>query len=431
MILDKSIEMMKKCFNDYTFIYGERPVTAFEGVFNAYVHVPFCMSTCDHCPFYKELYRHVKKCGYLKALITEIDRTEMDGSIGNLHFGGGTPNLLTLDELGLIVDQFKKKCAVNTISIETLFSILSEPYLQGLRAMGIERIQVGFENSPHFFEILELCRENNVVAEVTLLAGDPSKRETRFIEDVHLLAEMRPAKITVQPLIQFAEAPDERIFELIELASDILLENNYQRLSLWSFGILQEIESEPDSSPEPNSITELSEPNPIIELSEPNPTEDIYFTPVLGFGPSAYSRFGDWQSVNPELDLYIYEQLYGKSRVIWRRFEPEVRDWQHLAKRFYNLEVATAEELPIKMNWYIRWLQLSGIIKNNHLTDKGIRYAHQMVHTMISNLPHPIQDTSFIDNLMIYEVEKSFAISYINQMEGVHDNPKTKGMELE
>lgn len=427
MILDKSIEMMKKCFDDYTFIYGERPVTAFEGVFNAYVHVPFCMSTCDYCPFYKELYRHVKKCGYLKALISEIENTEMDGVIGNLHFGGGTPNLLTIDEIGHIVDQFKRKSIVKGISIETLFSILSEPYLQGLRAIGFNKIQIGYENSPHFFEILQMCQENNLEVEVTLLAGDPSKRETRFIEDVHQLVEMSPTKITVQPLIQFGTEPDDRNFELIELASDILLEKGYQRLSLWSFGTPQSIDGKAISLEEEPSCEAI----PIEEHCEPNPTEDIYFTPILGFGPSAYSRFGDWQSVNPELDLYIYEQLYGKSRVLWRRYEPEVRDWQHLAKRFYNLEVATAEDLPLKMNWYIRWLQVSGIIKHNRLTDKGIRYAHQMVHTMMSNLPHPIQDTSFIDNLMIYEVEKSFAINYINQMEGIHGSLKTRGMELE
>ena len=413
MILDKSIEMMKKCFDDYTFIYGERPVTAFEGVFNAYVHVPFCMSTCDHCPFYKELYRHVRKCGYLKALTTEIEKTEMAGRIGNLHFGGGTPNLLTIDEIGYIVNEIKKRFTINSISMETLFSILSEPYLQGLKTIGIEKLQIGFENSPHFSEILQMCQANTIETEVTLLAGDPEKRETRFIEDVHLLADLVPDRITVQPLIQYGKESEERSFELIELASDILLEKGYQRMSLWSFGIQEQAESEPETNP------------------EINPTEDIYFTPVLGFGPSAYSRFGDWQSVNPELDLYIYEQLYGKSRVLWRPFEPEVRDWQHLAKRFYKLEVATTEDLPMKMNWYIRWLQVSGIIKNNRLTDKGIRYAHQIVHTMISNLPHPIQDASFIENLMIYEVEKSVAINYINQMEGVHDNPITRGMELE
>lgn len=409
MILDKSIEMMKKRFDDRKFVYGERPETAFEGVFNAYVHVPFCMSTCDFCPFYKELYRHVKKCGYLKAILTEIAAAPMKGNILNLHFGGGTPNLLSVSELGQIIAGIREKASIGRISLEALPSLLSEDYLMGLKDIGVEALHIGLESFssdlmatcgrrsetiPHFMELIQQASKAGMAVNVNLLAGMPNQRETSFVEDVHLIGEMCPTQLIIQPLIQFDETPDERIFELVELAADILLEKGYHRQNLWTF-----VQS------------------PADEPQWASPTGDIDFIHTIGFGPSAYSRHETWQAINPETDLYIYEQLYGKSRVLWRAYEPEDKDWHMLAKRFYRLDGDTASHLPPVMNWYIRWLQLSGIIKNNTVTEKGRRYAHHLVHAMISTLPHPIQDTHAIENLVVYEAEKSFASIYISQME--------------
>lgn len=37
-----------------------------------YVHIPFCTSICNFCPYYKELYEREKCDRYIDALIREI-----------------------------------------------------------------------------------------------------------------------------------------------------------------------------------------------------------------------------------------------------------------------------------------------------------------------------------------------------------------------
>lgn len=428
MILDKSIEMMIKHFDDSKFIYGDRPEGAFEGDYDAYVHVPFCMSTCDFCTFYKELYRHVKKCGYHKAILTEIANMPMSGTIKNLQFGGGTPNLLSVDEIEQIIKAIRVKVNIERISFQALPSILSVDYLQGLKRIGVNQIELGFESFtrdmhtnfgrrtesiPHLLELIAYCRQHQIEVSVSLIAGLPEQRETSFIEDIHLVAELWTETIKVQPLIVNTELPDERAFELIELAAEILLEKGYKRTSIWSFSRDVEIDDEPQ-----------------CETLDDDEEPIIYPLPCVGFGPSAYSLHNGYYVINPDMDLYIYEQLYGKSRVLKNQIKDEDLEWNRLVAQFYQLDGNTTEELPSKMNWYIRWLQFSGLIKNKTLTDKGIRYAHGLVYAFIANKPRPIQNAKYIDNPVVYEAERSFASISVQEMETATGITKILGMPL-
>src|SRR5262249_8882618 len=69
-----------------------------------YVHLPFCNTVCYYCACNKVVTRdHGRTTEYLHALEVEayLVAKALNGShkVEQLHFGGGTPTFLTIDEI--------------------------------------------------------------------------------------------------------------------------------------------------------------------------------------------------------------------------------------------------------------------------------------------------------------------------------------------
>ena len=64
-----------------------------------YVHVPFCSTTCDFCAFYQE--RPSKKGfdSYFNGLKREFQLDGSDRFFSTIFIGGGTPGILSTDQL--------------------------------------------------------------------------------------------------------------------------------------------------------------------------------------------------------------------------------------------------------------------------------------------------------------------------------------------
>lgn len=61
-----------------------------------YVHIPFCKSICNFCPYCKEVYLKEKCDQYISALLKEIRMvgSQIKGKkVTSLYFCGGTPAL--------------------------------------------------------------------------------------------------------------------------------------------------------------------------------------------------------------------------------------------------------------------------------------------------------------------------------------------------
>src|SRR3954471_24834531 len=78
--------------------------------FAVYVHVPFCASRCGYCDFNtytaSELGNGGRRDTYAETLIQEIklaQKTINPDKVDTIFVGGGTPTLLTPDDLGRIV----------------------------------------------------------------------------------------------------------------------------------------------------------------------------------------------------------------------------------------------------------------------------------------------------------------------------------------
>jgi oxygen-independent coproporphyrinogen-3 oxidase len=116
-----------------------------------YIHVPFCKSKCGYCGFYS-LPSLKMKDRFLEALKTEIvERKEyLHGeTINTIYFGGGTPSLLSAEEIGEVLHLIKTHYSVAAdaeITLEANPDTLSLEYLKALHDLGINRLSIGIQS---------------------------------------------------------------------------------------------------------------------------------------------------------------------------------------------------------------------------------------------------------------------------------------------
>jgi oxygen-independent coproporphyrinogen-3 oxidase len=116
-----------------------------------YLHIPFCRQACTYCDFHFSTNLE-KKSTLVEAMRREIvsrkDYLE-NKKLASIYFGGGTPSVLSLDELWKILDTIHSTFAVDA-SAEVTFELNPEDanasYLSEIRKMGINRLSVGLQS---------------------------------------------------------------------------------------------------------------------------------------------------------------------------------------------------------------------------------------------------------------------------------------------
>ena len=116
-----------------------------------YIHIPFCNSKCAYCGFYS-IASQKQKSAFLEALHSEIaQRTDyLKGEeIDTIYFGGGTPSILSVEEIKGILECVSCHYKVNPtaeITLEANPDTLNPEYLHGLRKLGINRLSIGIQS---------------------------------------------------------------------------------------------------------------------------------------------------------------------------------------------------------------------------------------------------------------------------------------------
>ncbi len=126
-----------------------------------YIHVPFCMHICAYCDFMRVGYHPKLVQDYLKALAIEKESYTFD-ELDTLYFGGGTPSSLSLDELKILLNLFKKEIKqAKEVSFEMNPESVDLDKVQLLKDMGINRISLGVQ-SFHAFDLKNMDRIHQV-----------------------------------------------------------------------------------------------------------------------------------------------------------------------------------------------------------------------------------------------------------------------------
>ena len=116
-----------------------------------YLHIPFCHRKCTYCAFYSVVAAGDRQA-YVDALCKELAmrRHEAGHPVSTVYFGGGTPSVLSVGQLGQIVDALAAHYdigAVEEVTLEANPEDLTPEYLHALAALGFfNRISIGVQS---------------------------------------------------------------------------------------------------------------------------------------------------------------------------------------------------------------------------------------------------------------------------------------------
>lgn len=117
-----------------------------------YIHIPFCLKKCGYCDFYSLCDLSLRK-PYIDALIAQIKdfRTEAKNRlVDTIYFGGGTPSLLSGEEIMKILKAVRSSFRVSAdaeISMEANPGTLDPDKLSAYHAAGINRLSIGLQSA--------------------------------------------------------------------------------------------------------------------------------------------------------------------------------------------------------------------------------------------------------------------------------------------
>jgi oxygen-independent coproporphyrinogen-3 oxidase len=110
-----------------------------------YVSVPFCEQKCTYCNFSSDVLPKKWIAPYLEALRAEIAAAKLPAEPDTLYLGGGTPSLLTIDELAGVLETLPRK-TWREATIEASPGTISREKAQGWVALGIGRVSLGVQS---------------------------------------------------------------------------------------------------------------------------------------------------------------------------------------------------------------------------------------------------------------------------------------------
>jgi len=117
-----------------------------------YVHIPFCKKRCSYCDFHFSTTFSSYREKLIAAICSElaIRKSELqDALVETVYFGGGTPSLLTKEELAAIMSTIREHFELAD-SPEITFEVnpddATTENLADWKALGINRLSIGLQS---------------------------------------------------------------------------------------------------------------------------------------------------------------------------------------------------------------------------------------------------------------------------------------------
>lgn len=188
-----------------------------------YIHIPFCVRKCGYCDFLSAPADEKARDRYVQALLMEIERyreTETaDRKIKTLYIGGGTPSILSVDQLDCIMQKIKYTfnfCDDIEASMEMNPGTASKEKCRALYQMGINRLSIGLQSTndmelktlgrihsyEDFINTYTWCREagfQNI--NVDLMAALPYQIVESYTTGLRKIIRLAPEHISAYSLI--------------------------------------------------------------------------------------------------------------------------------------------------------------------------------------------------------------------------------------
>ncbi len=118
-----------------------------------YVHIPFCLRKCSYCDFYSVPYQEELVDLYVKCLAREIEETAGTANgfrgVSTLYIGGGTPSLLTPQQLGTILAKIDGLFGIEAgaeITVEANPGTIDFYKIKDYCELGVNRLSLGVQS---------------------------------------------------------------------------------------------------------------------------------------------------------------------------------------------------------------------------------------------------------------------------------------------
>ena len=349
-----------------------------------YIHIPFCKSICNFCPYCKVIYDEKTANVYIDALIKEIHLVgkQWNGrrKATSLYFGGGTPALLADRITDIIAALSEHFIITDGIGIELHPDNVNIPVLKTLKKAGVDKISIGIQSfqdkyqkvlQRRKFDIKYMSNALNEVEFETVSMDFIFALPTQTFEDLKNDIDMAFANganhIAIYPLIDFTFTenkvpimPEKEKRKLLDDITNYCIGKGYVRKSIWTFAS--------DKSASYSSMT-----------------RDNFF----GFGCSATSLFKDQFKINTFSVLEYCKRIDANilPTALTNRFVKRQRMIYYLFWKLYStrLKVEEFEEFfdtPLNKVYGLEFwlLQVLGFLTRDEegykMTLKGAFYYH-------------------------------------------------------
>jgi oxygen-independent coproporphyrinogen-3 oxidase len=252
-----------------------------------YIHIPYCKQACHYCDFHFST-SIKKKDEMVLALAKEIamrksefqDDPEFSG-VETIYFGGGTPSILQITDIRLLIDEVYRNYKVvdnpeitleanpddliaNVLSSRALPKLRERDFYEEYRSIGINRLSIGIQsffeddlklmnrahNSVEAKSCLEIATQYFDNISIDLIYGMPNMSNEKWLHNIETalsfnIPHISSYALTVEPktalhtFIQKGIIPqldDEVAQEHFHLLVDKLEENGFIHYELSNFG---------------------------------------------------------------------------------------------------------------------------------------------------------------------------------------------------
>lgn len=118
-----------------------------------YIHIPFCTRKCPYCDFFSLVGNQSQIDEYLGLLLLNIQSVRNiypdSSSFDSIYFGGGTPSLLSSEQIAQILTSIDHVFGINAdceITLEANPGTLERQQLKGYRQAGVNRLSIGVQS---------------------------------------------------------------------------------------------------------------------------------------------------------------------------------------------------------------------------------------------------------------------------------------------
>lgn len=283
-----------------------------------YIHIPFCKQACHYCDFHFSTSLK-KKSELVKALQKELvlRKKELpEAPLQTIYFGGGTPSLLSFEELEAIFETIYSNFEISEnpeITLEANPDDLSEEKIRELANSKINRLSIGVQsffeadlklmnrahNAEEALQSIQLAKAKFDNISVDLIYGIPGMSVERWQKNIEIALNLDIPHISSYALTVEERTALKKFIEKgkIKPVDDALAAEHFEllRAKLKSAGF-QHYEFSNYGKP-----GYFSQNNTAYWLGKP----------YLGIGPSAHSYDGNcrkWNIANNTLYIKALEK---------------------------------------------------------------------------------------------------------------------------